>query len=63
MRWNKNQTDLLADYFSDLSKILFASAIVGFFVPSSIGQIGLTTFAVGTLATVVALVISLMMAK
>lgn len=51
------QLDRLAEYFLDLSKLLVASVIVGFFVPGSTGEkIDAATFLAGTLLALIGLV-------
>ncbi len=51
------QLDKLAEYFLDLSKLLVASVIVGFFVPGSTGErIDIATFLAGTLLALIGLV-------
>lgn len=54
---NDSQIDLLAKYFADISKILAASTVVNFFVPSDINRpvtfsvlIGGSVFALFSLA-------------
>lgn len=52
MLLNSSQKEVLAKYFSDLSKVLFATIIVGFFLPEGMEAVSLPVFAVG-LATAV----------
>ena len=47
MRLNKDQVELISETFADLAKILFGSAVVGFFIPSASGTIGIVTFMIG----------------
>ena len=56
MTLNKEQVDTVSRYFSDISKILFASTVIGFFIPTGAGPITFSIFftgaaiATGTLA-------------
>lgn len=59
MQFNQEQIDTLAKYFSDLSKILFGSTVLGFFIPSAETQITLSMFIVGVSATITCLVLVL----
>ncbi len=63
MQLNQEQIDILAKYFSDLSKILFGSTVLGFFIPSPEVQITLSVFIVGALATTTCLAFSLRLLK
>ncbi|MBI4120155.1 MAG: hypothetical protein HY454_01685 [Parcubacteria group bacterium] len=63
MQLNQEQIDTLARYFSDLSKILFGSTVLGFFIPSAETQIALSVFIVGALATISCLIFSLKLLK
>ena len=40
MKLSKDQIDILSKYFADLSKILVASTVIGFFAP--VGEILIT---------------------
>lgn len=55
MRLNQNQLEALSKYLADLSKILVASTVIGFFVPTSAGPITIPTFITGTLVALLAL--------
>ncbi|MEK7500506.1 MAG: hypothetical protein AAB642_00055 [Patescibacteria group bacterium] len=63
MRFNKDQTDTLSKYLADLSKIIFASTVVGFFVPSALEPVATPTFVGGILATVSCLAFSIKLLK
>ena len=41
MHLNKIQIEAISKFFADLSKILFASAVVGFFIPESSGRVNI----------------------
>lgn len=49
MELSKLHLKSLSKYLMDLSKILFASAIVGFFIPGFSGPVNLPTFILGSL--------------
>lgn len=51
MQLNKFQLDKLSDFLIDLAKILFASSVVGFFVPGSSGQVNVIVFIAGVIST------------
>jgi len=63
MRFNRNQFEALSKYFSDLSKILVASAVIGFFIPSREAIITLPIFTTGSLVAILCLVLSLNLLK
>ena len=63
MRLNREQIDILSKYLADLSKILFASTVLGFFIPSSIGPITIPVFIFGSSAAVICLFISVTLAR
>lgn len=55
MRLNQDQLNLLAKYLADFSKILIASAVVGFFVPTGAGQVTIPVFIIGAFIAVLSL--------
>jgi len=59
MKLNEGQSDILADYFADTSKILFASTVVAFFIPTTAIPMTFRDFFGGLIATVGFLVFSL----
>jgi hypothetical protein len=63
MKLNKAQLDILSRYFSDISKILVASTMLGFFVPTGVGPITITVFLVGSMIAIGFLVISVRLTK
>lgn len=63
MSFSKDQTDLISKYLSDLSKILVASVVIGFFIPTSAGPITLPVFLSGTMTALVCLILSVRLAK
>ena len=63
MRLNSGQIRILSGYFSDVSKILVGSAVVGFFVPIGTGQITLPIFIGGTIAAFICLLLGIKFAE
>ncbi|MFC1615280.1 hypothetical protein ACFL2L_00605 [Patescibacteria group bacterium] len=47
MKLNETQIKSLSSYFTDLSKIVFASAVIGFLIPDGSSRINLFTFMFG----------------
>ena len=62
MNLNKYQNSIIAKYFSDMSKIVFASAVLGYLIPSDIIEITLTVFVIGTIISALSFVFSVVMA-
>lgn len=48
MQLNQSQLNFLARYFGDLSKILFASIVIGFFVPGEAMLVTTPVFITGS---------------
>lgn len=63
MGLNNRQLGELATYFTDVSKILVGSSVVGFFIPSGVGPISLPVFLGGSVAAVILLCAGLILAK
>lgn len=63
MRLNQNQIEILSKYFSDLSKILVASTVIGFFVPVGAEPVTLPVFGTGLITAVACLVFSIRLAR
>lgn len=51
MKLTKNQLDAVAKYLGDISKLVFAAAVLGFFAPIGSQPITLGIFAGGIVAT------------
>jgi hypothetical protein len=62
MTLTKSQLSLLSQYFADLSKILFGSTVVGYFIPGA-GLVTPPVFLSGVIVGVVCLLISLDLAR
>lgn len=60
---NVRQIEILSGYFADISKILFASTVIGFFVPTGVGPIPLSVFFGGFVAAIIFLIFSLHLHK
>jgi len=63
MQLNKGQFDFLAKYLGDLSKILFGSIVIGFFVPGEIILVTPIVFIVGSSLAAACLLISINLLK
>ena len=63
MRLAKEQLDILAKYFSDISKILVASTVIGFFIPAQQTLVTLPVFAMGSISAFVCLALSVQLTK
>ncbi len=63
MQLTDNQLDLLSKYFSDISKILVASTVIGFFVPVADVTVSTATFITGAFMALVFLSLSLRLVK
>ncbi|MBI3334873.1 MAG: hypothetical protein HY001_00010 [Candidatus Portnoybacteria bacterium] len=63
MQFNRDQMQLAAKTFADLAKILFGSAVVGFFIPGFSGAVNIPTFLVGSLFAVSFFALSIIMLK
>lgn len=59
MRLNRNQIEALSKYFTDLSKILVASTVIAFFVPTGTGQVTLPIFITGLMTAIASLIFSI----
>ena len=62
MQLTRVQVDILSRYFVDLSKILFASTVVGFFIPGA-SAVSLQVFLAGSLFAVIFITFGLSLAK
>jgi len=60
---NSHQLDLLSKYFADLSKILIASTVIAYFVPTGIGPITISMFLIGAITAGGFIVLSVQLAK
>lgn len=63
MKFNQRQIDILSKYFSDLSKILIASTVIGFFVPVGVGPITMPVFLIGSATALFCLILSIKLVK
>lgn len=60
---NRSQLDTLSKYFSDISKILVASIVIGFFAPVGADLITIPVFVGGSLAAIGFLIFSITIAQ
>ncbi|MEK7208238.1 MAG: hypothetical protein AAB699_01660 [Patescibacteria group bacterium] len=63
MNLTENQLDSLSKYFADISKLVFAATVLGFFIPIGLYTVTLPEFVIGTLVTVVFLWFSVRLAR
>ncbi len=63
MRLNREQINLIAKTLADLAKLLFASSVIGFFIPGSSGAVDISTFAAGSAGSVLFLTIGVAILK
>lgn len=63
MQFNQEQINTLAKYFSDLSKILFGSTVLGFFIPAATSPITMSVFVIGIITTASCLIFSIRLLK
>ncbi|MEK7098931.1 MAG: hypothetical protein AAB916_00245 [Patescibacteria group bacterium] len=59
---DRQQLEILARYFSDISKLLVASLVIGYFIPNGAGSIPLSTFLASAGIAVGFLVLSMFLA-
>lgn len=63
MKFNQHQIECLSKYFADTSKIIAASSVVGFFIPTANTPITLPTFTLGFLISLIFLILSIHLLK
>lgn len=54
---------IIVEFLRDAAKIVFGSAVVGFFIPGLVGDVSFNTFIIGVIATVVLLVLAVILSK
>ena len=59
----ERRIDILSRYFADLSKIVIAAAVVGFFIPTGTGPVTPSVFAGGLITASAFLVFSLALSR
>lgn len=52
MQFNRDQIELIAKTLADAAKLLFASSVIGFFIPGSSGVVGISAFAAGSMCSI-----------
>ncbi|OGC06579.1 hypothetical protein A2526_00105 [candidate division WOR-1 bacterium RIFOXYD2_FULL_36_8] len=60
---DKKESKVLGDFFLDCAKLIFASLVVGVFVPSAVGKVPWLTFLMGIIMTALFLVIAVNLSK
>lgn len=63
MKLTNNQLDAVARYLADISKLVFAATVLGFFVPMNNTLLSAQTFIFGLIATVSFFVFSVYLTK
>lgn len=63
MQLNKVQLDPISKYFADISKILFASTVIGFFIPNDSAPVTIQMLIAGSFVTAVTLWMSMRFLK
>jgi len=58
---NKEQIDTTSKYFSDISKVLFASIVIGYFIHSESVSVTLPAFVFGSIISVASFLFSIKM--
>lgn len=58
MELNRDQIQLIAKTFTDLAKILFAAAVIGFFIPGYAGIVNVPTFITGAISSASLFIVS-----
>ena len=55
--------EIIVNFLGDASKIIFGSAVVGFFIPGLAGRVTAVTFIAGSLATIFFLWLAVLLSK
>lgn len=63
MRFNRDQIELTAKTSADVAKLLFASSVIGFFIPGSSGAVDTLTFLTGSIFAILFFIGSVVMLK
>ena len=63
LKLTKIQLDAISKYLGDISKLVFAAAVLGFFIPIGARPISIVTFIVGVVITVTAFTFSVYLIK
>lgn len=63
MNLNREQAYMVSKYLSDLSKIIFATTVLGFLVPTEAIKVTATIFIGGAIATLSTLLLGLKLIK
>lgn len=53
--------EVITDFLTDSAKIVFGSAVIGFFIPGIVGPISTSTFAGGAVATALLLTLAVIL--
>ncbi len=60
---NKEQVESISKFFGDVSKLLIASVVIGFFMPNVAGSVDVITFVGGSILAMVLFTVSVIMLK
>lgn len=55
--------EVIVNFLTDSAKIVFGSAVIGFFIPGIVGPISLAVFASGAIATIVLLFLAVIISN
>ena len=55
--------EIIINFLGDAAKIIFGSAIVGFFIPSLPGRVSFAAFITGSLATIIFLWLAMVLLR
>ena len=55
--------EIIVNFLGDTAKIIFGSAVVGFFIPGLVGKVTVATFIIGGLATIFFLWLAVLLSK
>lgn len=61
--FTKTQLDATSKYLADISKLVFAGAVLGFFIPIGPQPVTITTFAIGIVIMVATFLFSIQLTK
>jgi len=60
---NGEQVESISRFFADVSKLLIASVVIGFFIPNVAGSVDVITFVGGSVLSIVLFTVSVIMLK
>ncbi len=63
LKLTKSQLDVVAKYLGDISKLVFAAAVLGFLMPLGETHVTVTAFIMGTIVTVATFAFSVQLTR